>query len=113
MSVLLLVIKVHKDVTQYVNFFVGNIISSAACRCVLRERVYASTLDYFSVKPRFPLQKGDWLKDDIIIVIKFWQAFSSEKKYYKQNGRGMFVKHVNDTLIKNVSHLYVLCIMSY
>ncbi|XP_067946657.1 phosphatidylinositol 4-kinase alpha-like [Watersipora subatra] len=61
----------------------SNTISSAACRCVLRERVYSTALDYFSVKPRFPLIKGQVLKEDIMVIIKFWQMTQAEKKYYK------------------------------
>jgi len=37
----------------------------------------------YSVTPRFPLAKGAKLKDEIMIVINFWQMVSNEKKHYQ------------------------------
>ncbi len=61
----------------------GDILANTMCKSVLRERVYAATLDYFSVAPTHPTQKGTHLREDIIALVKFWQSMHSDKKYLR------------------------------
>ncbi|XP_041348000.1 phosphatidylinositol 4-kinase alpha-like [Gigantopelta aegis] len=59
----------------------GEILANPTAKTVLRERIYASTLDYFCHPKILPTQKGSDLRDDIITLVKFWQLMHSDKKY--------------------------------
>ncbi|XP_062522021.1 phosphatidylinositol 4-kinase alpha-like [Corticium candelabrum] len=50
---------------------------------LLRERVYSTALDYFSVAPLWPVNESHALREDILSLIKFWQAMQSEKRHLK------------------------------
>ena len=54
-------------------------------KSVLREKIYAATLDYFSVAPMCPVNKGAELRDDIIVLVQFWKGMHSDKKYLRSN----------------------------
>ncbi|KAK2556707.1 Phosphatidylinositol 4-kinase alpha [Acropora cervicornis] len=53
----------------------GNFLTNSVLKNVLRERIYCNALDYFS--------KDAELREDIQVLIKFWQAMHSDKKYIK------------------------------
>ncbi|XP_013387820.1 phosphatidylinositol 4-kinase alpha-like [Lingula anatina] len=59
----------------------GDIMPSSHSKGVLRERIYAATLDYFSVAPRWPTQQGSDLRDDILALVKYWTSMHSDRKY--------------------------------
>ncbi|XP_074644001.1 phosphatidylinositol 4-kinase alpha-like [Tubulanus polymorphus] len=63
----------------------GDILANTTSKSVLRERIYAATLDYFSAYPCYPTQKGAELRDDITCLVKFWQNMHSDKKYLRTN----------------------------
>ncbi|XP_068676768.1 phosphatidylinositol 4-kinase alpha-like isoform X2 [Montipora foliosa] len=61
----------------------GNFLTNAVVKNVLRERIYCNALDYFSIEPMWPVSKDAELREDIQVLIKFWQAIHSDKKYIK------------------------------
>ena len=66
----------------------------ACCRTqgkvALRERIYYACLDYFCGRPRFPCpeQSATTLREDITVLIRFWQNMHSDKKYLKTSMMG-------------------------
>jgi hypothetical protein len=50
---------------------------------VLRERIYCNCLDFFFCPPRCPIQHGAELREDILVLVRFWQTMHSDKKYLK------------------------------
>nr|KAG5713260.1 hypothetical protein BaRGS_007787 [Batillaria attramentaria] len=59
--------------TMGLSLLQGDVLPNTAAKSVLRERVYAATLDYFC--------KDQELRNDIIILVKFWQMMHADKKY--------------------------------
>jgi hypothetical protein len=58
-------------------------IPDTISKTLLRERVYSTSFDYFSVTPLWPVNESHALREDIVSLIKFWQAMQSEKKHLK------------------------------
>ncbi|KAG8200239.1 hypothetical protein JTE90_025015 [Oedothorax gibbosus] len=61
----------------------GDILPRTVCKNVLRERIYTAALDHFCAPPMCPTQKGPELRDDISVLIKFWNYLHTDKKYLK------------------------------
>nr|CRZ25602.1 Bm7141 [Brugia malayi] len=51
---------------------------------ILRQRVYCAMLDYFSVAAQTPTQNSAQLKNDIRLLITFWNTLFSDVKYIKK-----------------------------
>ena len=62
--------------------FPGNNLS----KNILREKIYCNCLDYFC-GPQYPPTQIDFeLKDDIKVLLRFWELMHSEKKYLITKG---------------------------
>ncbi|GJQ75443.1 hypothetical protein Trydic_g23610 [Trypoxylus dichotomus] len=66
----------------------GDILPKSLAKNVLRERIYCSCLDYFCRPVRCPSQSGNELRDDITVLVRFWQTMHSDKKYLKVSDVG-------------------------
>eukprot|EP00106_Octopus_bimaculoides_P007153 XP_014774595.1 PREDICTED: phosphatidylinositol 4-kinase alpha-like isoform X3 [Octopus bimaculoides] len=71
--------------TMGLSLLQGVLLPNNLSRSVLRERVYAATLDYFCGPVICPTQRGSELREDIISLIKFWKLMHADKKYLKSN----------------------------
>ncbi|CAG2068420.1 unnamed protein product, partial [Timema podura] len=61
----------------------GEILPRSLSKNVLRERIYCNCLDYFCCAPRCPTLRGAELREDILVLVRFWQTMHSDKKYLK------------------------------
>ena len=62
----------------------GEILPKSLSKNVLRERIYCCCLDYFCCLPRCP-QNGHDLREDILVLIRFWETMRTDKKYWKSS----------------------------
>lgn len=61
----------------------GDVLPRSLSKNVLRERIYCNCLDYFCCPSRCPTQRGAELREDILVLIRFWQTMHSDRKYLK------------------------------
>nr|XP_022907836.1 phosphatidylinositol 4-kinase alpha [Onthophagus taurus] len=66
----------------------GDILPKSLAKNVLRERIYCCCLDYFCRPLRCPTQNFNDLRDDITVLVRFWQTMHSDKKYLKASDVG-------------------------
>ncbi|EJD74219.1 phosphatidylinositol 4-kinase, variant [Loa loa] len=59
-------------------------ISFHISKNILRQRVYCAVLDYFAVAAQTPTQNAAQLKNDIRLLITFWNTLFSDVKYIKK-----------------------------
>lgn len=71
--------------TMGLSLLQGDLLPNNLSRSVLRERVYAATLDYFCGPVICPTQRGSELREDIITLIKFWKLMHADKKYLRSS----------------------------
>ena len=53
------------------------------CNCVFTYALSFFVLFFDSIEPMWPVSKDTELREDIQVLIKFWQAMHSDKKYMK------------------------------
>ena len=75
----------HRLLTMGLSLLQGDVLPNTAAKSVLRERVYAATLDYFCGPVIYPTQSGTDLRYDIITLVKFWLLMHADKKYITTN----------------------------
>ncbi|VDK66599.1 unnamed protein product [Cylicostephanus goldi] len=66
------------------NMLQGEVTASRPSNNVIRQRIYASALDYFTQPPQGPTQSTAQLKADIKLLISFWQVLYADGKYIKK-----------------------------
>lgn len=66
----------------------GDILPKSLAKNVLRERIYCSCLDYFCKPIACPTQEVAALREDIAILVRFWQNLHSDKKYLSAHDVG-------------------------
>lgn len=72
----------------------SSLIPNTISKCVLRERIYFTALNYFTCVPsRVPTQSNAELREDLKFILEFWNRIVAEKKYLKEenfvfNGSG-------------------------
>ncbi|MFH4977100.1 hypothetical protein AB6A40_003809 [Gnathostoma spinigerum] len=59
-------------------------LSSRISKNILRQRVYSSALDYFTIPPQTPTQNSSQLKNDIRLLLAFWNNLYADVKYIKK-----------------------------
>ncbi|KAK5965562.1 hypothetical protein GCK32_016578, partial [Trichostrongylus colubriformis] len=62
----------------------GEATSARPSNNVIRQRVYASALDYFTLSPQGPTQMHAQLRADVKLLISFWQTLYADGKYIKK-----------------------------
>ena len=60
--------------------------SRGLSKAVLRERVYANAIDYFTEPPQPPTQRHQALRDDIITLARFLNHLHTDIKHFKESG---------------------------
>ncbi|XP_064490203.1 phosphatidylinositol 4-kinase alpha-like isoform X2 [Ornithodoros turicata] len=69
-------------------------------RSILRERIYAAALDYFCGPQMYPTERGGKLRENILMMVKFWMALHNDKKYLRHCN---FAKDMVSYQLKNAS----------
>ncbi|CAB3403701.1 unnamed protein product [Caenorhabditis bovis] len=64
---------------------------------LIRQRVYASAFHFFTLPPQGPTQSEEELREDIRLLIGFWQSVYSDGKYIKKEVSAVLEKEITLT----------------
>ncbi|XP_033126679.1 phosphatidylinositol 4-kinase alpha-like [Anneissia japonica] len=85
----------------------GDTLLTSISKNALRERIYATAFDYFSVPPMCPTQSSSELRDDILVLFKFWSYMQAERKHLRAGAvPGEFADQLEliiNTILNNLS----------
>ncbi|XP_059170408.1 phosphatidylinositol 4-kinase alpha-like [Physella acuta] len=81
----------------------GNFITNPLVETVLRERVYAASVDFFCGPAMYPSQQGSELREDIEVLLTFWLKLHSEKKYLNASPFADVLAHPTSTSQASIS----------
>jgi phosphatidylinositol 4-kinase len=73
-------------------------LTNTIAKWILRERIYYTGLDYFTVRFRAPTQNSLELRDDIKYVLEFWNKIVAEKKYLKNESTNFMNSNLNGNI---------------
>ncbi len=59
----------------------SSLIPNTISKWILRERIYFTAFDYFTVSKRVPTQSYSELREDLKYLVEFWNKIVAEKKY--------------------------------
>lgn len=76
----------------------SSLIPNTISKCVLRERIYYTALDYFGTNSRVPTQSYSELREDLRFILEFWNRIVAEKKYLKEENFAFNAVGNNTTL---------------
>lgn len=62
----------------------SNYLPITISKWILRERVYYTALDYFTLPYKVPTQNNNELREDIKYILEFWNKMVAEKKCLKE-----------------------------
>ncbi|CAD6198558.1 unnamed protein product [Caenorhabditis auriculariae] len=62
----------------------GEASISRPSNVLIRQRVYASALHYFTIPPQGPTQSEAQLREDVNLLISFWQVLYADGKYIRK-----------------------------
>lgn len=63
-------------------------LSSHMLRSILRERIYSASLDYFCGPQLYPTERGGKLRENILMMVKFWMSIHNDKKFLRRTSFG-------------------------
>ncbi|KAJ1361925.1 hypothetical protein KIN20_021310 [Parelaphostrongylus tenuis] len=84
------------------NILQGEATTARPSNNVIRQRVYASALDYFTLPPQGPTQAHAQLREDVRLLISFWQTLYADGKFIKKE---VFLQKDNELVTASLNHL--------
>ena len=101
---------VHSLLHIGVTLLQEKLVTSTLERTLLRERIYSSTLDYFSFDPCWPNEGSVMVREAVATLVKFWQSIKELKNV--DVGTSLPGKESYDTVIFCVGSLSMYALAS-
>lgn len=94
--------------TAALNMIQNDFQTNSQSKNILRQRIYSSAFDYFTLAPQTPTISSSELKDIINFFVVFWKALHADAKYIKKetfSGTGKIKKYFKIFLDFSTTHL--------